>query len=161
VATLKQIGPFPWKTLLPQWGLFQQVKGLYQAKATTAPNAPIQINPVYASTAEREQYSEAEQMSFFQFWAGRQPKTKADIAVLPLAGPLMSVDLPALGTEFKIPIFMVQGAEDLHARPEMAKAYFDSIKAPEKEFYLVPGTGHEPSIPELDEIRTILKRYAR
>jgi hypothetical protein len=43
----------------------------------------------------------------------------------------MSVDLPGLGAEFKIPIFMVQGAEDLHARPEMAKAYFDSIKVAE------------------------------
>jgi len=161
VATLKQIGPFPWKTLLPQWGMFQQVKGLYQAKATTAPDAPIQINPAYASAAEREQYSEADQTSFYQFWAGRQPTAKADIAALPMAGPLMSVDLPALGTEFKIPIFMVQGAEDLHARPEMAKAYFDSIKAPQKEFYLVSGTGHEPSIPALDRVHKILLEQVR
>ena len=156
VATLKQIGPFPWNTLLPQWGLFQQVKGLYQAKVTTAPDAPIRISPAYASAAERQQYSEAEQLSFFQFWAGRQPKTKADFATLPLAGPLMDVDLPALGTKFEIPFFVVQGAEDLHALPGMARDYFDSIQAPQKELYLVPGTGHEPSAASLDRIHTIL-----
>lgn len=156
VATLKQIGPFPWKTLLPQWGLFQQVKRLYQAKVTTAPDAPVQISSDYASAVEREQYDEADQTSFFQFWAGQQPSTKSDVATLPLAGPLMNVDLPALGTEFKIPIFIVQGAEDLHALPDMARAYFDSIRAPRKEFYLAPGTGHEPSATELDRIHTIL-----
>lgn len=161
VATLKQIGPFPWNTLLPQWGLFQQVKKLYQAKVTTAPDAPVRISPAYASAAEREQYNDADQTSFFQFWAGRQPMTKADIATLPLAGPLMYVDLPALGTKFEIPIFIVQGAEDLHARPDMARDYFDSIQAPHKEFYLVPGTGHEPSATELDRIHTVLLEQIR
>lgn len=156
VATLKQIGPFPWKTLLPPWGLFLQVKSLYQTKVTTAPDAPIRISPAYASAAEREQYNEADQTSFFQFWAGRQPRTKADVGALPLSGPLMHVDLPALGTTFGIPIFIVQGAEDLHALPDMAKSYFDSIQAPQKQFYLVPGTGHEPSATALDRIHTVL-----
>jgi pimeloyl-ACP methyl ester carboxylesterase len=68
-------------------------------------------------------------------------------------GPLC---LPALRTEFKIPIFIVQGAEDLHALPDMARAYFDNIRAPSKEFYLAPGTGHEPSSTELDRIHTLL-----
>jgi pimeloyl-ACP methyl ester carboxylesterase len=161
VATLKQIGPFPWNTLLPQWGLFQQVKGLYQAKVTTAPDAPIQISPAYASAAEREQYSEADQTSFFQFWAGRQPKTKSDVIALPMAGPLMHVDLPALGTKFEIPIFIVQGAEDLHALPDVARAYFDSIRAPQKEFYLVAGTGHEPSVASLERIHAVLLEKIR
>jgi pimeloyl-ACP methyl ester carboxylesterase len=156
VATLEQIGPFPWNTLLPQWGLFQQVKGLYQAKVTTAPNAPIQISSSYASTAERRQYSEADQTSFFQFWAGRQPATKDEFTTLPVAGPLMHVDLPALGTKFEIPIYIVQGAEDLHALPDMARDYFDGIQAPQKGFYLVPGAGHEPSATLLDRIHAIL-----
>jgi fermentation-respiration switch protein FrsA (DUF1100 family) len=73
----------------------------------------------------------------------------------------MHVDLPALGTKFEIPIFIVQGAEDLHALPDMARAYFDSIRAPQKEFYLVAGTGHEPSAALLDRIHAVLLKKIR
>src|ERR1700752_2797121 len=66
-----------------------------------------------------------------------------------LSGPLTTVDLPALGKTFAIPIFIIQGQEDLTAAPELARAYFDSIKAPVKQFYLVRGTGHEDSAASL------------
>jgi len=78
-----------------------------------------------------------------------------------LSGPLMDVDLPALGVNFMIPIFMIQGQEDLTAVPELAKAYFDSIKAPRKQFYLVPGTGHGPSATELDLTLRVLTEQVR
>jgi pimeloyl-ACP methyl ester carboxylesterase len=78
-----------------------------------------------------------------------------------MSGPLTTVDLPALGTEFKIPIFIVQGEQDLTAMPELAKAYFDSIKAPRKQFLLVPGTGHEPSVPSLSAVRKLLVEDVR
>jgi hypothetical protein len=56
---------------------------------------------------------------------------------------------------------MVQGQEDLTALPELSKAYFDSIKAPRKQFYLVPGTGHEPSAAELELTRKVLIEQVR
>jgi pimeloyl-ACP methyl ester carboxylesterase len=80
---------------------------------------------------------------------------------LKLSGPMEQVDLPALGTDFAIPIFILQGQEDLTAQPELAKAYFDSIKAPRKQFYLVPGTGHEPSATELDMTLKVLVEQVR
>ena len=73
-----------------------------------------------------------------------------------LTGEMMQVDLPALGTDFAIPIFILQGQEDLTALPELAKAYFDSIKAPRKQFYLVPGEGHEYSATGLAMVRKVL-----
>jgi pimeloyl-ACP methyl ester carboxylesterase len=80
---------------------------------------------------------------------------------LTLSGPLEDIDLPGLGTNFAIPIFIVQGQEDLTALPVLAKAYFDSIKAPRKQFYLVPGTGHEPSAPQLDLTLKVLVEQVR
>ena len=78
-----------------------------------------------------------------------------------MSGPLQGVDLPALGTDFSIPIFILQGQEDLTALPELAKAYYDSIKAPRKQFYLVPGTGHEDSATELDLTLKVLVEQVR
>lgn len=123
------------------------------------------INKAYNSPAERNQYSEAEDFSAFHFWAGRQPKSKTDLAALSLNGPLTQVDLPSLGTTFQIPIYILQGEADLTAPPELAKAYLDSIRAPQKKFLLVPATGHEPSTAMLNFTRRILleqvKRLAK
>ena len=69
---------------------------------------------------------------------------------------LGGVDLPALGTDFRIPIYIVQGEEDLTTTPDLAKAYFDSLKAPRKKFILVPRTGHEPSLALLASMHALL-----
>jgi hypothetical protein len=78
-----------------------------------------------------------------------------------MSGPMESVDLPALGTDFAVPMSIIQGQENLTALPELTKAHFDSIKAPRKEFYLVPGTGHEGSAHELDLTRKVLIEQLR
>jgi pimeloyl-ACP methyl ester carboxylesterase len=50
---------------------------------------------------------------------------------------------PALfrGT-FSVPIFVIQGADDLTSPPSLARAFVGAIRAPKKEFVLVPGGGH-------------------
>jgi len=57
-------------------------------------------------------------------------------------GALARMDLPALGTDFTIPVFIVQGADDDMTPASLARAYFDRITAPRKAFLLVPGAGH-------------------
>ena len=157
VAALKAVGPPPWKTALPQWRVFRKAEQAYQAKLATVPDAQVQIAAAYASPTERKQYSDADDFSAFQFFlGGRQPNAKEDLHVIPLTGPLTKVDLPALGTAFQIPIYIVQGGADLTAPPELARAYFDSIKAPRKQFFLVPGAGHQLNRPSLDVVHKIL-----
>ncbi|HEX4862094.1 MAG TPA: hypothetical protein VFV07_12720 [Rhizomicrobium sp.] len=62
----------------------------------------------------------------------------------------------ALGTDFRIPVYIVQGEQDLTTTPDLAKAYFDSLNAPRKKFILVPGTGHEPSVALLASMHALL-----
>jgi pimeloyl-ACP methyl ester carboxylesterase len=57
-------------------------------------------------------------------------------------GPLARMDLSALGTDFAVPFYIVQGAEDDMAPASLAREYFDRITAPRKGFLLVPGAGH-------------------
>lgn len=51
-------------------------------------------------------------------------------------------DLPALGTNFDMPIFFIQGAEDHLAVTGLARVYFDEIHAPQKQFVVLPSVGH-------------------
>jgi pimeloyl-ACP methyl ester carboxylesterase len=148
ITALTAIGPPPWDSL-KRWPVFAKSRRAYQSKLVTAPPAPEKLNPAYASPEERAQYEAADDFSFEHFWG------------LKMSGPMEQVDLPALGTNFAIPIFILQGQEDLTALPELARAYFDSIKAPRKQFYLVPGTGHEPSATELDMTLKVLVEQVR
>jgi pimeloyl-ACP methyl ester carboxylesterase len=148
IAALTTIGPPPWDSL-KKWPVFAKTRRAYQSKIVTAPPASETVNPAYASSEERAQYEAADDFSFEHFVG------------LKMSGPMEQVDLPALGTDFAIPIFILQGQEDLTALPELAKAYFDNIKAPRKQFYLVSGTGHEPSATQLDMTLKVLVEQVR
>jgi pimeloyl-ACP methyl ester carboxylesterase len=150
ITELAKIGSMPWDSdAISKWHVYRKWELAYQAKRVTAPPPPDKISPEYASPQERAQYAAADDFSSVVFFG------------LTLSGPLEDVDLPALGIEFAIPIFILQGQEDLTAIPELAKEYFDSIKAPRKQFYLVRGTGHEPSAAELELIRKVLIEQVR
>jgi pimeloyl-ACP methyl ester carboxylesterase len=143
IDALTAIGPPPWDKVAV-WPKYRKWQRLYQAKIATAPQAPETLSPAYASPEEQAQGEAADDFSFLHFWGPT------------LAGPFTQVDLPALGTEFRIPIYIVQGEEDLTTTPDLAKAYFDSLKARRKKFILVPGTGHEPSVALLASMHTLL-----
>ncbi|HTS59229.1 MAG TPA: alpha/beta hydrolase [Terriglobales bacterium] len=148
ITALITIGPPPWNSI-SKWPVYHKWQQTYQAELVTAPAAPTTISAEYASAQERAQYAAADDFNFEHFWG------------LTLSGPLTKVDLPALGTEFAVPIFIIQGQEDLTVVPDLAKAYFDSIKAPRKQFYLVPGTGHELTVPELNVMLKVLTDEVR
>ncbi|MFF2211504.1 alpha/beta fold hydrolase [Streptomyces antibioticus] len=46
------------------------------------------------------------------------------------------------GTRFDVPFFVVQGACDLVNTPARARAFFDDVRAPVKEFTLIEDAGH-------------------
>jgi pimeloyl-ACP methyl ester carboxylesterase len=148
VKALEALGPPPWDSLR-KWPVFHKALLAYQAKRITVASPPMAIDPVYALAAERAQYEEADDFSFVHFFG------------MTMSGPLETVDLPALGTDFAIPIFLVQGQEDLTTLPELAKAYLNTIKAPEKQFISVPGTGHEPSAESLKMTLELLEKQVR
>jgi pimeloyl-ACP methyl ester carboxylesterase len=149
ITALTAIGPPPWRSLFKSWPVFRKWRLAYQAERVTAPPVHLTISPEYASPEERAQDDAADDFCFEHFTG------------LTMSGPEELVDLPALGTGFAIPIHILQGQEDLTALPELAKAYFDSIKAPRKQFYLVPGTGHGLSAIELDMILKVLVEQVR
>ena len=66
------------------------------------------------------------------------------------------MDLPALGTDFAIPMFFVEGAQDLLATPDVAQRYYDSLTAPRKHLVLLEHAGHDPNQDVIDAEYAIL-----
>lgn len=61
---------------------------------------------------------------------------------VPLYREIAHVDLTKVERSFPVPVFFFQGADDDVTPASVAKAYFDEISAPHKEFVFLPGGGH-------------------
>ena len=68
--------------------------------------------------------------------------SQVQLAGASMDGPLMSVDLQLLGTDFAIPVFFFEGTEDQQTPIEPAEQYFEKITAPTKEFVRFEGDHH-------------------
>jgi pimeloyl-ACP methyl ester carboxylesterase len=148
VSSLESLGPPPW-TSIRQFPAFRKALLPAQAKIATAEQPTLVPNPEYASDSEIAQYREAADFSFVHFVG------------FTMDGPLEHVDLPVLGAKFGVPIFIIQGQEDLTAPPDIARAYLDSLHAPQKGFFEVPGTGHEPSRASTEQALKVLEERAK
>ncbi|MEZ0091852.1 alpha/beta fold hydrolase [Streptacidiphilus sp. EB129] len=67
---------------------------------------------------------------------------KSFMVSAPVLPGTASLDDWADGTRFDVPFFVVQGACDLVNTPTRARAFFDDVQAPVKEFALIEDAGH-------------------
>jgi pimeloyl-ACP methyl ester carboxylesterase len=68
-----------------------------------------------------------------------------------MSGPVMKIDLNALGPDFAIPMFVFAGPDDYITSPDLAKAYVDTLNARQKEFVMLPAGGHFAVFTHSDE----------
>ena len=144
IAALEALGAPPW--INPRNpGLFRKLSRAWEARSVTpAPKAWFALTPEYQTDKMQADYEAGEDYSWIQYVG-----MKGD-------GIHNTLDMYKLGTDFKMPVFMVVGEQDLTTTPEVAKRYFDAIKAPAKEFFLLPLTGHDPNPPMVEAQYNIL-----
>ena len=133
VSSLESLGMPPWKN--PRaFGIVRRITRRYEAKTTQpAPETWWKFLPGYDTEAYKAAYTAGEDYSYIQFVG-----LKGD-------GMLARIDLPGLGMTFRVPIFIIQGEEDLLTMPAVTKAYFDRITAPTKKYILLQKVGHDPN----------------
>ncbi|MEO8001874.1 MAG: alpha/beta hydrolase [Arenimonas sp.] len=145
ITAIEALGPPPW-TNPRNFGIARRITRVYEAKTATATPAGWWKPEAQYATPEDEAAAEAaDDYSYLQFVG-----LKGD-------GMFSRVDLPALGTHFETPIYLIMGASDLVTVPDVAKRYFDSIVAPRKEYFLLPAVGHDPNQAMVDAQYKILK----
>jgi pimeloyl-ACP methyl ester carboxylesterase len=145
IAALEAMGAPPW-TNPRNPGQFRKISRGYEAKTTTpAPKGWFALAPAYESPKMQADYEAGEDYSWIQY-VGMKGE-----------GMHATLDLYKLGTDFKMPVFMVVGEQDLTTTPEVAKRYFDAISAPKKAYFLLPATGHDPNPALIEAQYNILK----
>lgn len=145
VDKLAALGSPPW-TDPRNFGILRRFDRKYEALTTDAPPKNWwQPAPLYATPQALADAEAADDYSYLQFM-GRHGD-----------GMFSKVDLPAMGTQFGLPVYLLMGTQDLLTSPVVARRYFDSISAPHKDFVLVPRAGHDPNQAMLDAQWKVLR----
>ncbi len=143
LATLAELGPPPW-TNPRNFGRMRRIIRAYEAAATT-PGPELKVPAEYSSEVDRAAYEAGEELSFIKYVG-----MKGD-------GMATHVNLPALGSKFRIPMYFVQGEEDLLTRPEITRAWFQTLQAPRKKLVMVPKAGHDPNFAMIEAHLRVLR----
>ncbi len=78
-----------------------------------------------------------------------------------MSRPLAKLDVREFGSDFAIPVFVFQGAEDDIAPVRLARAYVDGIAAPQKRFVAIEGAGHTAMYTKSGEFLKLLVESVR
>lgn len=65
------------------------------------------------------------------------------------------------GTDFEVPVYIINGEQDLTCATSWAKMYYDDITAPEKGFYEIEGCGHTPQADKPEKVAEIIANLGR
>jgi pimeloyl-ACP methyl ester carboxylesterase len=71
------------------------------------------------------------------------------------------IDLRQESNAYALPVFIIQGTDDFSTPESLARAYFDSLDAPEKMFIPVQGGGHTLLVDRTDAFVAILNERVR
>ncbi|MES2037422.1 MAG: alpha/beta hydrolase [Pseudomonadota bacterium] len=149
VTKVSALGPPPWSN--PRnFGILRKAIRKYEALRTDpAPAAWWAPEPAYTTPIALADYEAGEDYSFLKFVG-----YKGD-------GMFSKIEFADNATKFAIPVFFVQGAEDLLTMPEITRQYVDSITAPQKEYIVVPRAGHDPNLPFIEAQLKLLNERVR
>jgi pimeloyl-ACP methyl ester carboxylesterase len=76
-------------------------------------------------------------------------------------GEFMNINLMAANTVFEVPMFIVQGTNDMWTPAELSRAFLAALTAPEKEFIPIEGAGHTALVTNASAFLEILNSRVR
>lgn len=143
---LETLGSPPWTDPRAS-GVLRRLTRKYEAKTTEqAPEGWFSFEIGYNTPDDMAAYEAGEEYSFIQF--------------VGLHGDGMGskINLAANASRFGMPVYLLQGEDDLVTPAEVSRAYFDRISAPKKQFIALPRTGHDPNPTMVSAQSAVLRR---
>ena len=74
---------------------------------------------------------------------------------------MLATELPTTARILKVPVFVIQGMEDMATPTSVAVAYFNVVKAPKKKLILINNAGHFALVTHREEFLEALLKYVR
>jgi pimeloyl-ACP methyl ester carboxylesterase len=149
VAELEMIGP-------PPYSVLEEVAT--QRKWATIYEVGMPLEPAFVLPqifAPRTQLADIYDLALATAAAGQH------FVGPTMTGPMTQIDLRRLGTDFAVPMFLIQGTADDFTPSELSRAWLGSLSAPQKEFVPIEGGGHFALTERGEEFLRILRERVR
>ena len=130
---LISIGKPPYERARTVGQLWKIVKKYERENSVPAPQSWYIESPGYDNAKDDQDRKDGDDYSFVNFVGDKQ------LGVAPMRS---SINFLKTHLDFKIPVYLIQGKEDILTPAESTRVYFDRLKAPEKKYWLLPGTAH-------------------
>jgi pimeloyl-ACP methyl ester carboxylesterase len=145
---LDEIGKPPYDAAKKFGQLFRIIKKYEKANSVPAPESWFVVTKNYDNQKDEKDREEGDDYSFVNYTGDKKLEVQSMSA---------TIDLLRDNTIFKIPVFLIQGEEDILTPKEKTKVYFNKIKAPQKQYYLLPNTAHGFNLQVLETQYKIIK----
>jgi pimeloyl-ACP methyl ester carboxylesterase len=145
---LNTIGNPPYDRAKKVGQLFRILKKYEKANSIPAPESWFVVSPAYDNEKDNQNRSDGDDYSFVNYTGDSKLGVQSMSA---------TINLMRDNLDFKIPVYLIQGNEDILTPKEKTKAYFDKIKAPQKKYYLLPKTAHGFNTSDLETQYNIFK----
>ena len=109
----------------------------------------MKLSPEYDNEKDSQHRFDGDDYSFVNYMGYKRFGIK----------PMNTINLLKDGLDFKIPVYLIQGEEDILTPKEITKEYFDKIRAPKKEFILLSKTAHGFNQSVVEMQYKIMKQY--
>jgi len=146
---LNAIGKPPYDRARKTGQLLRVIKKYENAHSIPPPESWFVVSPAYDNEKDNRNRSDGDDYSFVNY---------AGDSMLGVQSMRETINLMKDNLDFKIPIHIIQGDEDILTPKEISKEYFDTIKAPEKKYYLLQKTAHGFNPPVLETQYKICKQ---
>lgn len=146
---LNSIGKPPYDKARNVGLLLRVVKRYESANSTPAPENWFIPAAAYDNAKDEQNRSDGDDYSFVNYVGDSR---------LGVQSMRAKINFINDNVEFKIPIYIIQGEADLLTPKESTKDYFNKIKAPKKEYYLLPESAHGFNVPVVETQYKIFQR---
>ncbi len=133
IGMLNTIGQPPYNRAKNVGLFFRIIKKYERANSTPAPDDWFQLSPDYDNDIDNKNRADGDDYSFVNYVGDEKLGVQSISA---------TINLLKDNLDFKVPIYLIQGNEDILTPKESSKEYFDKISAPKKEYYLLPKAAH-------------------
>lgn len=133
LEVLNSIGKPPYSRAKNVGLLFRVLKKYERMNSTPAASNWFQLSPAYNNDFDNKNRADGDDYSFVNYVGDE---------ILGVQSMSANINFLKDNVDFKIPVYFIQGNEDIMTPKESSKQYFEKIQAPKKEYYLLPKAAH-------------------
>lgn len=130
---LSTIGKPPYSRAKNVGLLFRVLKKYERMNSTPAASNWFQLSPAYNNDFDNKNRADGDDYSFVNYVGDE---------ILGVQSMSANINFLKDNVDFKIPVYFIQGNQDIMTPKESSKQYFEKIQAPKKEYYLLPKAAH-------------------